>query len=262
MNARAGMMTEECANVPTENHAVEDHVLQALHQLLDSPVFIKAPRMCQLLSFLVGMKLSGKESEITEYAIGMAVFRRDGRVYDTILDPVVRVQIGRLRERLAAYYALPDAPPGVRVAIPLGSYVPTISQTGAVPPRLQRRQLELAPLRNLTGEQYSNSFVSGVDEELGSRLFHAMGTLIQLRDPEPPLAPAPGYADTRAAHRLEGSIRVEKNHVRASMRLLDTGAGNVLWLSQFDCRGELGMHLQEELAGAICDKLQRYLANH
>jgi TolB-like protein len=257
MNARAEMLVEEPAVA-----LAQDHVSHAVRLLLASPVFTKAPRMCQLLSFLIEKKLSGKENEITEYAIGMEVFRRDARLYDTLLDPVVRVQIGRLRERLAAYYASPDAPLRVRVGIPLGSYVPTISQGTVARPLLRRRQLELAPLRDLTGEHHSNCFVSGVEEELGSRLFHAFGALIQLRDHDQPMASPPGCADTRAAQRLEGSIRVEKNHVRASMRLLDTGAGHIAWLSQFDCHGELGMNLQEELAGAICDKLQRYLADY
>jgi TolB-like protein len=255
MNARAEVLVEERTVA-----LARDHILHTVRILLASPVFAKAPRMCQLLSFLVEKKLSGKETEITEYAIGLEVFRRDVRLYDTVLDPVVRVQIGRLRERLAAYYASSDARLGVQIAIPLGSYVPSISQAIVALPLLRRRQLELAPLRNLTGEHDSNTFVSGVDEELGSRLFHAFGGLIQLRDHQP-IASTAGRADVRAQHRLEGSIRVEKNHVRASMRLLDTGAGHIAWSSQFDCRGELGMNLQEELAGAICDKLQRYLAD-
>jgi TolB-like protein len=256
MNARAELLVEE-----SDASLAQEHISHTMRTLLASPVFAKAPRMCQLLSFLVEKKLSGKEDEITEYAIGLEVFRRDARLYDTVLDPVVRVQVGRLRERLAAYYASADAPLGIQLAIPLGSYVPSISDAGAALPPLRRRQLELAPLRDLTGADHGNTFVSGVDEELGSRLFHAFGSLIQLREHQPVAATA-GGADARAQHRLEGSIRVEQNHVRASMRLLDTGAGCIAWSSQFDCRGELGMHLQEELAGAICDKLQRYLAEY
>jgi TolB-like protein len=242
---------------------VPDAVWPAVRQLLDSPVFARAPRMCHLLSFLVDKKLTGREHEISEYAIGLDVFRRDARLYDTTLDPVVRVQIGRLRGRLAAYYAGMGALPSVRIALPLGSYIPAISHacaTATASPLARARALELAPLRDLTCRPESNAFVAGVDDELGSRLFNAFGALVQLRD-ERLAPPAGGNADVRPAHRLEGSIRVERNHVRASMRLVDTGAGHVAWLSQFDCSGELGMHLQEELAGAICDKLQRYLAD-
>src|SRR5205823_819490 len=138
-------------------------------------------------------------------------------------------------------------------------YVPLISQAAGLDVR--RREFELAPLRDVTGRSDSNTFVAGVDEELGSCLFHAFGSLVQLRD-EGIAARAGACADVRPAQRLEGSIRVEKDHVRASMRLVDTDAGQIAWLSQFDCKGELGIDLQEELAGAICDKLQRYLGWH
>ena len=256
MNARAKLLAHDSAAA-----LVPDNIWPAVRRLLDSPAFAKAPRMCQLLSFLIEKKLSGKEHEITEYAIGLDVFRRDARLYDTLLDPVVRVQMGRLRGRLTAYYAAADAPPGVRIVLPLGSYVPLISQCAAAAPVVRHRPLELAPLRDLTCQRDSHAFVSGVDEELGSRLFHAFGGLVQSRD-ECTGASTGGHADVRPAHRLEGSIRVEKDYVRASMRLVDTGAGHIAWLSQFDCSGELGMHLQEELAGAICEKLQRYLAHN
>jgi TolB-like protein len=239
----------------------QDGVWQAVRSMLASPVFAKAPRMCHLLSFLVEKKLVGKENEITEYAIGLEVFRRDARVYDTVLDPVVRVQIGRLRGRLVDYYAAAEVPLGVEISIPQGSYVPLISQAATVQAGHCRRQLELVPLRSLMAEHDSKTFVSGLDEELGSRLFQAFGSLIQL-SAHPTSAWDDGGAGERAPQRLEGSIRVENNHVRASMRLVDTAAGHIAWLSQFDCTGELGMNLQEKLAGAICAKLQRYLADH
>jgi TolB-like protein len=254
MNARVELLAHDSAEA-----LAPDTVWPAVRQLMGSPAFAKAPRMCHLLSFLIEKKLSGKEHEITEYAIGLDVFRRDARHYDTVLDPVVRVQVGRLRGRLTAYYAAADAPPPVRIALPLGSYVPSISQAIAVP-AVRRRELELAPLRDLSCQRDSNAFVAGVDEELGSRLFQAFGSLVQLRD-ERALDAGGGRAAVRPVHRLEGSIRVEQDHVRASMRLVDTDAGRIAWLSQFDYRGELGMHLQEELAGAICEKLQRFLVN-
>jgi TolB-like protein len=214
--------------------------------------------MCNLLSFLVDEKLNGKESEINEYAIGLHVFRRDGRLYDTIIDPVVRVQIGRLRNRLAAYYAAEDPAYGVQITIPTGSYVPLIEYLPSMPARSERR-LELVPLRDLSGEHDSAAFVSGVDEELGTRLFQQFDGLIRLG--RRPSAVERGGAHAEIAHRLEGSIRVEKNCVRASVRLIDPGTGHIAWASQFDCEGELGIKLQEELADTICSGLRRYLAD-
>lgn len=230
-----------------------DRVRQAVAALLRDPAFVRAPRMCHLLSFLIEKKLMGRERDISEYRIGIEVFRRDPRLYDTCLDPVVRVQVGRLRNRLAACHAASGAPLGVHITLPQGSYVPVIERIAGPPPGGTRR-LELVPLRNLSDQIDSAGFVSGVNEELGSRLFDTLGRQVRL----PGVQPAAW--DVRARHRLEGSIRVEQRHVRASIRLVDTDDGDVAWLSQFDCKGELGMGLQEQLAGDICDRLRRYLA--
>jgi TolB-like protein len=241
-----------------------DAVRLAVRSVLASPIFARAPRMCDLLSYLIDKKLEGREGEISEYAIGLQVFRRDAQSYDTFLDPVVRVQMGRLRSRLASYYLAGGSGHGVRIRIPPGTYVPAFEQVTTTPPRVRGRHLELLPLRDLTEQPVSHGFVAGVDEELGNRLFQAFGNLVQVRS-QPSGGTESGTAgtvsgDAAAPRRLEGSIRVEHNRVRASVRLVDVGAGRVAWLSQFDCSGELGIRLQEELAGAICDRLQFYLA--
>lgn len=243
-------------NAQVELAADDTTLRQALHDILRSSLFARAPRTSNLLAFLVEKKLAGKESDITEHAIGLAVFRRDARCYDTSLDPVVRVQMGRLRARLKAYYAA-QTRPGPHLSIPLGSYIPAFASAGnAATLRLLHRPLQLTPLRNLADARESVDFVSGVDEELGCKLFDAFGSLVQLPQQ---LGEWPAVNDL-VQHRLEGSIRVENRHVRASMRLVDTRDGDVEWVAQFDCTGELGMLLQEELASAICVKLRHYLA--
>lgn len=236
---------------------LQDTVWRSVQQLLASPTFAKAPRMCRLLSFLVEKKLTGMEHQISEYAIGLEVFRRDAHVYDTSLDPVVRVQVGRLRGRLAAYYKSLGAMPEVQISIPVGKYVPQVTQRTALSHALdQPLLLQMLPLRNLTCDGSSSAFVSGLEEELGCRLFQAFGNAVMLPD----MAPAwPGASALRPGQRLEGSIRVEQGRVRACMRLVDAEAGHIAWLSQFDSRGELGMAMQEELATAICGQLQHYV---
>jgi TolB-like protein len=137
----------------------------------------------------------------------------------------------------------------------LGGYIPVFGRSCAVAPSLRYKLLQVAPLRNLSGEHASNTFVSGLDEELGSRLFHAYGSAIELREESGGRRP-----DGQPPHRLEGSIRVEEKHVRASMRVVDTNAGQIAWLSKFDFRGNLCMSLQDKLASAICEELGRFLA--
>lgn len=254
MNARFSPLTEMPALMPT---STED-IWRFVKQLLISPTFAKAPRMCRLLNFLLEKKLAGKEHEINEYAIGLDVFGRDARDYDTTLDPSVRVQIGRLRNRLRDYYSELGGTPAVLITIPLGGYVPVVVQNGPVmAARARRSVMQVAPLRSLTAAEAADAFVCGLDDELGSRLYRDMGVGVQLAD-RGSVALA-GDRDGQGALRLEGSVRVEDNHVRASMRLVDAGAGRVAWLSQFDRHGQLCMSLQEELAAAICSEVQAYL---
>ncbi|MDQ2822403.1 MAG: hypothetical protein M3Y65_18835 [Pseudomonadota bacterium] len=256
MNARVNVTGQES---PLVNAALR----RALQATIGSPLFSRAPRTCKLLTYLVDMKRDGRQAEISEFAIGLAVFRRDARSYDTTLDPVVRVQMGRLRTRLAEY-AASQTDTGLCLSIPLGTYIPALMQAETFPPAPPSvavtptcKRMQLAPLRNLSVALDSNAFIAGVDEELGSKLFKVFGGLIQL--PQHSLAwPASGF-DTR--YHLGGSIRVEERHVRASMRLVDTRVGDIAWLSQIDCSGELGMRLQEELAGVICGQLQCYFSS-
>lgn len=256
-----------CIDLPLIQPAAEpasglaaDAVRAAVQVVLCSPVFSKAPRMKDLLLFLLEKKLAGQEQDITEYAIGLQVFRRDARVYDTMLDPVVRVQVGRLRDRLAAYYANTQDKHPIRISIPAGSYVPLLQQENSTEQPVLPRMLELTPLRDLTGSDMGAIFVAGVDEELNSKLFRMFGHLMQVRyhgryvGGKNDLAP-------QAPRRIEGSVRVDQHQVRASLRVIDNTSGRLEWTSQFDCHGELGIRLQEELADAMCDRLQGYLGN-
>jgi len=232
-----------------------DRIRHAVSTLLRDPSFARAPRMSQLLSFLIEKKLAGRESDISEFNIGLEVFRRNKRDYDTCFDPVVRVQVGRLRHRLVGYHTVAGTPLGVHISLPPGSYVPVIETIDGARHGGMRR-LELVPLRNLSDRHDSAGFVYGVNEELGSRLFDTLGSRVRLQGGSKVRG-----ADAGVGQRLEGSIRVEARRVRASIRLVDITAGDIAWLSQIDCSGDLGMHLQEQLAGAICERLRCYLAD-
>lgn len=96
---------------------------EALERVLRSPQFVRAPRMAELLSYLCEKKFDGESGSIKEYAVGVDVFRR-GADFDQESDSIVRVEANRLRKKLAEYYAGPGAQDPLRIAIPLGQYVP------------------------------------------------------------------------------------------------------------------------------------------
>lgn len=252
MNARVDWHDQQEGAAP----ALEE-IRFALRRVTSSAAFAKAPRMCALLSFLMEKKLGGAEDGLTEYAIAMQLFRRDPASYDTTIDPVVRVQIGRLRRRLADYYSAIKEVGALQICIPAGSYVPVLRRAAPDGAKAGIERLELVPLSCLSLDQRNGAFAGGVDEELCSRLFLRFPAMLQVRG-RSRFDMDRGRGGDAAQWRLEGSIRVEQAYVRVSVRLVDNIAGHTAWTAQCDSSGTLGIALQEDLANAICDKLADY----
>src|SRR5690242_1445042 len=87
------------ADPPLSGAAVEEE----LQRILASDIFANSHRLSNFLRFTVEATLKGKGEQIKEYVIGVEVFGRN-RSYDPRTDPVVRVEAGRLRLKLAEYY--------------------------------------------------------------------------------------------------------------------------------------------------------------
>jgi TolB-like protein/tetratricopeptide (TPR) repeat protein len=100
-------------------------VSAALERILASEAFCNARRPSQFLRFIVESALAGEQKRIKEYLIGVEVFERPSD-YDPKTDPVVRIEAGRLRKKLAEYYAGPGGSDPVIVDLPKGGYVPVI----------------------------------------------------------------------------------------------------------------------------------------
>lgn len=236
-------------------------VRSALCQLLASPEFCKATRMCRLIRFLVEKELDSAAGAPGEYTIGIEVFDRDARSYATCEDPIVRVQVGRLRERLKLYYAATGAAADLRFSIPIGSYMPTISRhsdsDGHFP---DGHLLAILPLLNFTQDLSGLVFTRGLSEELSCQLFKVFGHKIVSHTFAAP-DPAASARPPGVSHVLEGSVRVDDDRIRVSLRLVDAGGGCIAWSEQFDRRCPFAIALQEELALAICDALQGYFAH-
>lgn len=241
--------------LPGEDSAASAEVRRALAEMLSSELFHKAHRMSRLIRFLVERQLSGC-AVTSEYAIGIEVFDRDPATYHTGEDPIVRVQVGRLRERLRTYYATRGAGATLRIAIPVGSYMPAITRLADHAAQVSApRLLCVLPLQNFIQEAGAAPFTQGLDEELSYQLFKRFGHRI--------VAPVfSGRRGSGAGFRLEGSVRASGEWIRASVRLIDNGAGCIAWSEQFDRRAPLSIGLQEDLARAICAGLAPHLAQN
>jgi hypothetical protein len=97
---------------------------EELRVLLEARAFRQAPTLARLLEYLCEKRFAGESNQIKEYSIGVEVFRR-GAAFDQETDSIVRVEVNRLRKRLAEYYAGEGAVHPLRIVIPVGQYVPS-----------------------------------------------------------------------------------------------------------------------------------------
>ena len=72
-------------------------------RLLQSDAFRNAPASRRLLRYLADQTLAGHADQLKEYTIGVDAFGK-GEDYDPRKDSTVRIQIGRLRQKLIEYY--------------------------------------------------------------------------------------------------------------------------------------------------------------
>lgn len=96
----------------------------ALERVLSSKTFTRSARARELLDYLVKQEQAGNAGMLKEFSIAQDVFDKDDQ-FDPSIDAVVRVQAGRLRENLTIYYENEGGHDGVRIRIPLGTYVPS-----------------------------------------------------------------------------------------------------------------------------------------
>lgn len=109
--------------------ASRSEILEALERVLASPLFRSSERLRQILRFTVETAAEGRAGELKEAVIAVEVFGRDGS-FDPKLDAIVRVNMGKLRARLAEYYLGEGAADPVRIEYARGGYVPAFTRVG------------------------------------------------------------------------------------------------------------------------------------
>jgi hypothetical protein len=95
--------------------------LAEVERLVRSPFLSGSEALCKLLQFLAHHTLNSPSEHIKEYEIATEVFGRPSD-FDPQADSGVRVQMGRLRTKLAEYYQTEGADNSIHVEVPKGSY--------------------------------------------------------------------------------------------------------------------------------------------
>jgi adenylate cyclase len=108
---------------PAADGPTNDEAVGALNRVLGSEVFEGAGRAREFLTFIVEETLAGRGGRLKGYSIALEVFDRPAD-FDAQTDPLVRVEAGRLRRRLAEYYQGEGRDDPLRIDLPRGGYTP------------------------------------------------------------------------------------------------------------------------------------------
>ena len=119
-----------------------EDVREQLQRILASSPFLNARRASQFLRFVVEGTLAGEDG-FKEYLIGIEVFERP-QDYDPKDDPVVRIEAGRLRKKLAEFYAGPGVNDPILIELPKGGYAPVFRERPAGV-ELEKVEVEASP---------------------------------------------------------------------------------------------------------------------
>jgi len=260
-----------------ENKPRPEAIRDQLERILDSAEFRASDKQRKFLSFVVDETLAGRASQLKGYTIAVAVYGR-AEGFDPQVDPIVRVEAGRLRRALEHYYLTAGKNDPVRIKIPKGGYVPLfhavqIPPSGAKTQTSERESrgltskpsIAVMPLIDLTDDKEQDYFVDGLTEELTIELARyqdfqiiASQSTSQFRGQK--IDPMKAGSDLGVRFLLTGSVRKDLKSVKVTVLLLDTFAAEQIWGASFriDWTAADLIGMQEEIAhnvvGVIADQ--------
>jgi len=246
-----------------------EEVRTQLERVLGHRDFEGSTRIREFLQFVVEETLAGRGDRLKGYTIALEVFGR-GKDFDASLDPIVRIQAGRLRRALDHYYLVAGGADPIVISVPRGGYVPVFTRadkpavnsngstesaldTGpSLPPGVS---LSVLPIEEIPSEVGNGFFAEGLREELCNELSRYQDvSVIPCRKEMFPVGEAVDHTELgrrlNARFLLEGSVRRSQEIGKVSVRLIDGPEGRQLWAQGYRRPLTPGglIEIQEEIA--------------
>ena len=263
-------------NMADDNEPTYEAIKAQLERIERCADFRGSEKQRKFLKFIVAETLQGREAEIKGYTVAVSVYGRSDN-FDPQIDPIVRVEAGRLRRALEHYYLTVGKNDPVRITIPKGSYVPTFQAFQAQPseteiPFSDREDSRLSsepsiavmPLLNLTGDKDQDYFADGLTEELTAELtryqeFKVIASQSTMRFKGGKVDPKEAGRDLGVRFLLAGSVRKDSKTIKVDVRLIDTSTAVRIWgedykhnLTTADLIA-MQENIAHQVAGVICD---------
>lgn len=241
--------TSNITRLHPQRAAIAEHIVREhLDRVLQSSQFDAAERSRSFLCFVVDEALAGRGAELKQSVIAMSVFGRKAD-FDPVLDPIVRVQAGRLRRSLERYYLITGDTNPIRIELPRGSYTPVFMTAatqnlakGSSAKRITLMQpapdwpiVVIQPFTALSCE--GDVPASRLEDELTMELCRYGNVRVVLqRD----IDRLDLRQQTALRFDLQGSLRREADDYLISARLVDRTTGEQVWSEEYPTSAKPG----------------------
>lgn len=263
-------------------HVSAESVRAELEKILSSHIFLTSERLSKFLRYVVEGSIRGQTDALKESILGMRVFGR-GESFDPRVDAIVRVEAGRLRARLAAYYQTTGAGDPVRIEINKGGYVPAFHRRDSFPaeagslagypfarndagiqppnPAAAVTSIVVLPFVNLSAEPENEYFSDGLTEDVIAVLTRIPGIRVIARSTA---FRYKGMAldirkigeELHVGLALEGSVRRIGDRLRITAQLIDTPSCFHIWSRTYDREMKDIFAIQRDISEAIGGMVQ------
>jgi serine/threonine-protein kinase len=234
------------------------------------------------LRFIVEETLAGRSNGLKEYTLGVDAFDR-GEDFDPRLNPIVRIEAGRLRSRLKQYYAGEGRRDEIQIYLPRGTYTPVFRKADggqrvgvteqaesrrAFRPKPQYNGIAVLPFADQSSGQNQAYLCDGITEEV----IHLLSRVSGLRVIVWPSvlrfkARSMDVRDVRDLLHVEmalsGSVRKSQNRVRVIAQLIDLLEDEYRWSEVYNRELSDVFEIQQQIAQAIVRTFQdQFPAGH
>ncbi len=260
---------------PNPNVVPPQLVLEHLERVLSSQAFARSERMKRFLRFTVEQVLAGKAEELKEYSVAVRVFDKP-EDFDPRLDPIVRVEAGRLRSKLREYYDTEGRQDTVRITIRKRCYVPEFEWRGPERaataaeerppspeelPQPELTSIAVLPFIDLSPRNDQRHLCDGITDEVLNTLSRVEGLRVASRTSA--MLYRGAALDVReigarlnAGSVLEGSVRRHGRKLRVMAQLAGVADGYQLWSEVYDRNITDIFEVQRDISDSIVKALR------
>src|SRR5579884_925460 len=238
-----------------------DDIHDELQRILKSNSFRKSDGLQRLLSFLILKLVSGENTKLKEYLLGVEVFGRRTN-FDPRVDAIVRVQATRLRAKLAEYYQSEGYRNPFIIELPKGHYIASVRRrdTSKAHPGCSEQSslMTVIPFLNLVTSKGGQYFADALTEDIIDRLVKLPHLRVTPRVIALHLTKTFAANMTEQVHLeyiLEGSVRKLDGILAVKVRLFDSSY-KCLWYEHYTEEAGNLAAAQEALCSLIVNGLE------